>query len=112
MFVQRLRDLRPRGVGERRAIPLRRLGDERELADDERRAAGVEQRAVELAGVALEDAETRDLRGEAIRFGFRIAVRDPEEDNEARADLASGRRAGARDSLDDGSQLRSLMRDS
>ena len=48
--------------------PLPRVRDERELADDERLAGDIDERAVEAAGVVLEDPERRDLRSEPIRL--------------------------------------------
>ena len=71
----------------RRAVALRGVRDQRELADDERRAAGVEQRAVELAGVVLEDPQPRDLARETLGLLRRVPVRDAEQDEEAGADL-------------------------
>ena len=100
VLVERLGDLRTRRAGERRPVAPRRVGDERELADDERGAADVEERAVELAVVALEDAQARDLAGEAFRFGLRVAVGDAEQDERvprrSRRPASSGRatRAG------------------
>ena len=53
-LVERLGDARAaRRRVKRRAVALRGVGDQRELGDDERRAARVEQRAVELALVVL-----------------------------------------------------------
>ena len=69
VLVQRLSRLRTRRSGERRPIPLRRVGDEGELTHDERRAADVDEGAVELPVVALEDAKPRDLAGEPIGVG-------------------------------------------
>src|SRR5215211_4695030 len=48
-FVERLRNLRTRGGREARAVPLRRIREQRELADDERGAGHVDERAVEAA---------------------------------------------------------------
>jgi hypothetical protein len=95
VFVERLGDLGSRGVRERRAVALRRVRDERELADDERGAARVEHRAVELAGLVLEDAQPGDLAREAFRVRVAVAVGDAEKDEQARADRPSRRRAGA-----------------
>ena len=82
-LVERLGLLGRRGVGEARAVALRRVGEERELRDDERGAAGVEERDVELA-VALEDPQARDLAGERGGVGGGVAARDAEEDAQAR----------------------------
>src|SRR5690349_11917190 len=105
-LVQRLRPLRAGGRREARAVALRRVGEERELADDERRAAGLEERAVELAGVVLEDAQARDLAGEALRSGGVVAGADAEQDAEPGADRSPGGRARADDALDDRSHSR------
>ena len=78
---------------------------QRELADDERRAARVEQRAVELAGVVLEDPQPRDLAGEALGVLLRVARGDAEQDEQARADLAARRRARPRHALNDCSHV-------
>jgi hypothetical protein len=115
-LVQRLRPLRAGGRREARAVALRRVGEERELADDERRAAGLEERAVELAGVVLEDTELPDLRREPLGPRAVVITRDAEQDEQPRADLADGLAADAdgraRDALDDRLQLSSsLMRE-
>jgi len=43
VLVQRLRHIGTCGRAEGRAVALRRVGNERELADDEGRAAGVDE---------------------------------------------------------------------
>ena len=63
-LVKALGLVRGSRVAEARAVALARIRDKRELADDERRAAGVEQAAVELTGVVLEDPQASDLRGQ------------------------------------------------
>ena len=63
-------------------MPFRRVRDQRELADDERGTSRVEQRAVELARLVLEDAQAGDLAGETFRFRFGVALGDAEEDDE------------------------------
>src|SRR5437660_12099745 len=65
LFVDRLRLGGRCSVREAGPIPFPRVCDQRELADDERRAAGVEEAAVELAAGVLEDAQPRDLAGQA-----------------------------------------------
>ena len=52
-------------AGEARPVALRGVGEQRELADREARAAGVEDATGEAARLILEDAEPRDLRGAA-----------------------------------------------
>ena len=73
-------------------FPLRRVGEQGELADHERGAAGVEQRAVEPAGVVLEDAQPRDLAGES--HGVLLARRRPRS-RAARAGRIRSRRAAS-----------------
>ena len=58
---ERLRLLRRRRSREARSVPLRAVGEERELADDERGAALVEQREVEPPVVRRKDPEPGDL---------------------------------------------------
>ncbi len=77
-LVDRLCEFGRRCRCEARTIPLRRVGEQRELADHERGAAGVEERAVEAARVVLEDAQPRDLAGESHGVLLPIAARDPE----------------------------------
>src|SRR5919109_3757260 len=108
--------LRGRRVAEAGAVALRGVGDQRELADDESGAAGVDQAAIELAGLVLEDAQARDAAGQPLRLGGLVAARDTEQHAKARPDLADDllphSHARVRDALDDGfHSLRSLMRD-
>jgi len=113
-FVDRLGLLGRGRVGEARAVPLLGVGDQGELANDERRPAGVEQAAVEAAGLVLEDAEARDTAGEVPRASLVVVAGDAEEDAETGSDLtrrlALDADAGARDALDDRPQARSRMR--
>src|SRR5581483_7089196 len=55
-LVERLCELGPGGVREARPRPLAGVGEQRELGDDERGAARLEQGAVEASVAALEDA--------------------------------------------------------
>ena len=76
-------------LGRRRRRPARppataRVAVERELADDERGAAGVEQRAVHHAVVVVEHAQVRDLRRELGRAGLGVVVRHADEHAQAR----------------------------
>jgi hypothetical protein len=113
-LVERLGPLGRGRVREARAVALRQVGDERELADDERPASGVEDAAVELSFLVLEDPEPGDLRRQALRGRLVVAARDAEEDAESRADLADrlARDEDARlgDPLDDRPQLSSASR--
>ena len=93
-------------------LPSGGVGDQRELADHQRGAARLEQRAVELPVVVLEDAELRHLLGEPTGVGVTVAGRDPEEDADPGPDRAAGRNRRAGHPLDDGSHgsSRSRMR--
>jgi hypothetical protein len=113
---QRLRFLGRRCVGEARPVPLARVAEQRELADREDGARGIEDAEVELAGVVLEDTELPDLRREPLGPRAVVITRDAEQDEQPRADLADGLAADAdgraRDALDDRLQLSSsLMRE-
>src|SRR5207249_8459933 len=68
-LVERLRLVRRGGEREARSVALARIRDQRELAHDERGAADVEETPIELAGIVLEDSESRDLRSEERRVG-------------------------------------------
>src|SRR5262249_27533793 len=96
-----------RCVGEVRSSSLlsSAIRDQRELRYDEHGTAGVEQRAVELALLLLEDPQIRDLGGEPFRLGGCVPPGDADEDTQPRADLAAGRDGRARHPLDDRSQL-------
>src|SRR6185503_10742478 len=102
------------GVGEAGPAPLRGLGDQGEVADDEHRAARVEHALVELAAAVLEDAQAADAAGEAFCDRSIVVTRDTEQDAQARPDLADALTADldARrgDALDDCSQARSSAR--
>ena len=65
MLVHALRRPQAEPLREAWPVALRRVGDERELADDEDRAARVEDAPVELALVVLEDPQPCDAAGEA-----------------------------------------------
>jgi hypothetical protein len=82
------------------------IGDQRELADDQRRPACVQQVAVKSALVVLEDPEPGHLSGEAHGLLVAVTARDAEQDAETGADhaddLAAYRDPGRRDLLNDG----------
>ena len=109
-FDERLRLLGRRGSGEARAVALRGVGDQRELGDDERGAAGVEEAAVELPVVVGEHAQPRDLAREPCGRVVVVAGRDAEQNAEAGADLARDyalhRHPGRADALTNGSHAR------
>ena len=77
-------------MGEARPVSFGGVRNERELADDEHASPLLEDAAVELPLLVLEDPQARDLPGQAHRDRFVVAVRDPEQDAEAVADLAHG----------------------
>ncbi len=109
-FVEGLGVLGTGGAGEARAIALLRVGDQRELRDDERLAARVEERMVEPADLVLEDPKAGDLAGETICVGGFVCLRHPEEHDDAGSDRATGRDACPRDALDDSPHSSSRMR--
>ena len=94
------------GVGEARPLALPRVGEERELADDERPTARVQERAVEAPVPVGEDPQAGDLDREPL--GRRVAVADGhaeqhEHSGAARSDdLAADPYLGPGDPLDDG----------
>jgi hypothetical protein len=64
------------------------IGDQCELADDERGTAAVEEARIEPT-LPLEDAQPGDLAGEPVCDVGVVAARDAEQDEEALADLAN-----------------------
>ena len=102
---ERLRCSGRRRIREARPVAPARVREQRELADDERLAADVEERAVEAALVVLEDPQAGDLPGEPLgRFG-RVFVPGTDEHEQAAAaradDLAVDRDRGPRHALHD-----------
>jgi ribosomal protein S18 acetylase RimI-like enzyme len=85
-IAQRLRNALDERIGvlgrrrgrEARSVALAGLSEERELADDERFAVGIEERAVEAARLVGEDPQTGELRGETV--GRRVVVPDGRTD--------------------------------
>lgn len=73
-------------VVEAGAVAFLGVGKERELADDEETALGVEKAAVHGAGVIGKDAEVDDFLREFRAVAFGIVFLDSEEDEEAVAD--------------------------
>ena len=88
----------------RRAVALLGVGDQRELRDHERLAADVEQRAIELPLVVLEDPQARDLAREPLGVRVVVTVGHAQQHAEPRPDLAAGRHPCARHPLHDRSQ--------
>jgi hypothetical protein len=87
--------------------------DQRELRDDQDGASSLEDRPIEPAALVLEDPQVGDLPGKLLGVCCGVAARNPEQDAQARADLAARRDGRARDPLDDRSQLssRSITRE-
>ena len=109
-LVERLGLLRRSRTDEARPVPLGRVRKERELAHDESGAAHVQEAPVEAALVVLEDAHACDLARQPLGAGPVVAAGHPEEDAEARADLAAhspiDNNARPGDTLDDRSHRR------
>lgn len=74
------------GAGEAWSATFAGVGEEGELADDQHAAGDVEQGAIELAFVVVEDAEIGDLVSHAIGEGFGVVVGDAGEQDEAVGD--------------------------
>ena len=107
-LVEWLGDFGPRRLREVRSSSLRRLLSAMSVnwLTTSASPRDVEQRPVEAAGVVLEDAEPRDLSGEASRASVaRVAGGDAEQHDEATADrsdrLAVDRDRRLGDALDD-----------
>jgi hypothetical protein len=62
------------GAGEAGPIAAADVGGQGELADHQGLAADVDDRAVHLAGVVLEDAQVDDLARQEVYLAFAIAV--------------------------------------
>jgi hypothetical protein len=86
------------------------IGDQRELADDERGAAGVEQRAVEAALLVLEDPQAGDRPGQPLCVVERVSAADTEQHAKTPADLAARVGVSPSDPLDDRLQPMSMTR--
>ena len=105
MLVEAVGFLRLRGVIEGRPAPLPAVRRERELRDDEQRAADIGEREVHPARVILEGAQAADFLRELVGVGVGVVAQDPQQDEEPAADLrhllASDRDARATHALDD-----------
>src|SRR5262245_33416096 len=113
-LVERLGDLRGRSAAEARPVPLRGVGDERELRDDERRPADVDDAPVEAALVVGEDPQPGDLPGELCGVLLRVVRSHAEQDAEAGpnlgGDISRDPYPSLGDPLADGPQSRSRIR--
>src|SRR5581483_9137113 len=107
---ERLRVLRPRGAAEARPVALRGVRDQGELGHDERRPARVQQRPVEPAVGAFEDAQPRHPAGEAVDVRIGVLRRHPDEREQTGPDRPAGPHARAGDALDDDPQRPRLLR--
>src|SRR5215213_6223036 len=105
-LVQGLGDLGLGGIREARAVALASVGVERELADAEDLA--IAERLVHAALRVLEDPQGADLVGQPVTGLLAVPGADPEQDEEARADLGDPLAIrvdrGDADALDEGSQ--------
>jgi hypothetical protein len=109
MLVEAFALVRRGGSGEAGAVALG-LRRQRELADDQRRAAGVEQRAVHAAGLVPKNAQIDDFARQPFGFFFPIALHGADQHEKAGPDLAGGPAidgdGSGGDTLDEGSHLR------
>ena len=69
-------------------LPFSRVGDQRELADDERCTAHVDEVVVELPVHVLEDTKAGDTAGESLGVFGLVPARNAEQDAQAKPDLS------------------------
>lgn len=86
-LVERLGNRGLRGLGETWAA-ARKVGVERELRDDEERAADIFEREIHLARRVGKDARTTDFLCEALRLFFPVCRSHAQKDEKALSDLA------------------------
>jgi len=107
--VERLGDVRVCGARKARPVPLARVGDECELAHDERLASDIADGEIEAPGSVLEDPEVRDLACKPVRLLVGVRRGYSEEDDKttrARGDgLARHRHRRIADPLHDRTHL-------
>jgi hypothetical protein len=84
--VEALSAVGRRGLREVGTASVAEVAIEGELRDGEHRSGDVRDRARELAAVVVEDAQRRDLRGEALPVFGSIVRADAEEDDETAVD--------------------------
>ena len=105
---QRFGDRGRRGRGPRRPPTATRVGVERELAHDERGAAGIAERSVHDSVRVVEDAQVPHLVGEPAGGALVVVVRDADEDTQSASDLpdhvVADAYVGAGDALNERSQ--------
>src|SRR5262249_10542396 len=101
-FIERLSLIGRLSLAETRSVPARPLpallssrwtcgvGDESELADDQRGTADVYQPAREPPARVLEDPEPGDLACEPLDCCGVVPARDPEQHDQPRANLPDG----------------------
>src|SRR5207247_10063737 len=86
------------------------IGDQRELADDERLAADVEQAEIELARLVLEDPQPGNLFRQTLGIGNLVTGRDSQEHAKAGAGgadrFATDDDACSQDALNDSAHRR------
>src|SRR3989442_4570636 len=96
-----------RGLDEAGPALASRIAIERELRNNQRRAAGFQERPIHLALLVIEDAQVCDLLGEISGLLSRVAAGHAQEHEQARGDLPRGTSldhdAGAADALHDSS---------
>ena len=104
-LVEWLRFLGRCGERKARPIALACICDQRELADDERGAAHVEEASIEPAVAVVEDPEPCDFAREANGVLLAVAALDAEQDDQSEADLPHQR------ALDADPRLRDALAD-
>jgi len=97
----------PGGVDETRAATFSRVTVERELTDDEHRAADVCEREIHFSVSIFEDSQPDSLAGEVHRVSLGIVSTDAQQDEKTTVNLSGDfildSDTGLTDSLDDGS---------
>lgn len=85
-------------------LPLRTSARERELRDNQRLAAGVDQRAIETPPVIVEDAHLGALAGDPACAGLIVAICDAHQEEQPTAD--QGDRLGVNGNRGSGDALK------
>ena len=71
---------------EARPVLPARVGEERELGDDQERRADLCRAEIELAGIVAEDPQFEELVSEIIGVAFLVGVRHPDQQAVSGAD--------------------------